>query len=449
MIGRVLIVSHEAPGPVMSGPAIRYWHLARVLANEQSVCLAVPDEPLLAGTGFQVAGYQREDGQPLASLAAETDVVIVAGFLLYHYPFLKETGKPLVVDLYDPFILENLEIHSAKPLETQTEIHAVNLAVLNEQLRLGDFFVCAHETQRDFWLGMLTANERVNPRTLAGDRTLRRLIDDVPFGLPGEAPRHRRRMLKGVYPGIGAEDTVIYWGGGLWEWFDPLAAIKAVVEVARVRSDVRLFFAGTKHPNPDVPPMRMCEAARQLADELGATDRLVFFNDWVPYEERENYLLEADIGISLHFEHIETRFAFRTRLLDYIWAGLPIVTTGGDAISNLVAEHGLGLAAAPGDVASVRDALLDLLDRPNFRRNAAPRFSALQADLTWERAAGPLLSFCQEPRLAADHLSPPFHNAEAEDRPPLPMRAWQTWRQAGLGGLLSGVRAYLRWRFTT
>jgi hypothetical protein len=38
-------------------------------------------------------------------------------------------------------------------------------------------------------------------------------------------------------------------------------------------------------------------------------------------------LREADIGVSLHREDVETRYSFRTRVLDYLWAGLPIITT--------------------------------------------------------------------------------------------------------------------------
>jgi hypothetical protein len=36
------------------------------------------------------------------------------------------------------------------------------------------------------------------------------------------------------------------------------------------------------------------------------------------------------IGVSAHPAHLETRFAFRTRMLDYLWAGLPIVSTEGE-----------------------------------------------------------------------------------------------------------------------
>lgn len=439
---RVLIVSQEAPAPQMAGLAIRYWHIARALAAEHQVYLAVPDAPLLAGEGFEVVGYQHQGGAPLPALMAEADVLLVMGFLFRRYPFLKETSKPLVIDLYDPFVLENLELYRHQPIEKQAGLHVFDLGVLNELLRRGDFFLCAHESQRDFWLGMLAANGRVNPYTTADDPTLRRLIAQVPFGLPAEPPQHRHAVLKGVRPGIGPDDRLIYWGGGMWEWFDPLTAIRAVAQVAQVHPNVRLFFAGMRHPNPEVPPMRMAAAARALADDMGLTDRLVFFNDWVPYAERENYLLEADLGISLHFEHLETRFSFRTRLLDYFWAGLPMVVSAGDALSRLVADEGLGAVVAAQDVAGVRDALLRLLAQPDLRAQTAPRFAAVRANLTWERAVEPLLAFCRAPYRAADAVA--FVAPEA--RPSLPQRAWQVLRRRGLTGLWNETRAYVRWR---
>ncbi len=89
----------------------------------------------------------------------------------------------------------------------------------------------------------------------------------------------------------------------------------------------------------------MAVRARELADSLGLTGRHVFFNEkWVPYNDRQNFLLDADVGVSTHFEHIETTFSFRTRILDYLWTHLPIVTTRGDGFGDLVIAEGLGVA---------------------------------------------------------------------------------------------------------
>ena len=85
--------------------------------------------------------------------------------------------------------------------------------------------------------------------------------------------------------------------------------------------------------------MRMVAAARSLSDELGLTDRHVFFNEgWVPYDTRQNFLLDADVGVSTHFDHVEAEFSYRTRVLDYLWAGLPVVMTRGPTVLRLRAE---------------------------------------------------------------------------------------------------------------
>ena len=101
---------------------------------------------------------------------------------------------------------------------------------------------------------------------------------------------------------------------------------------------------GLIHPNAGViPAMSMAQEAKNLAYTFGLINKSVFFNEtWIPYDERENYLLEADMGVSTHFEHLETRYSFRTRLLDYIWAGLPIVATKGDTFGELIEKHHLG-----------------------------------------------------------------------------------------------------------
>src|SRR4029079_11875445 len=92
----------------------------------------------------------------------------------------------------------------------------------------------------------------------------------------------------------------------------------------------------------EIGEMTMTTRAVRLAEELGLRDRVVFFNfGWVPYAERGRYLLEADLGVSAHFDDLETRFAFRTRLLDCFWAGLPVVTTRGDSLREVVAARDL------------------------------------------------------------------------------------------------------------
>ena len=100
---------------------------------------------------------------------------------------------------------------------------------------------------------------------------------------------------------------------------------------------VHLFFMGVERPGASrmqIPSS--AEEAIAYARERGLEGRCVHFNHgWVPYDERQSYLLEADLGISAHHDHLEARFSFRTRVLDYLWAGLPMVLTRGDSMADL------------------------------------------------------------------------------------------------------------------
>jgi glycosyltransferase involved in cell wall biosynthesis len=169
------------------------------------------------------------------------------------------------------------------------------------------------------------------------------------------------------------------------------------------RPRLRLYFLGMKHPNPEVPQMRMATEAMALSDELGLTGAHVFFNhDWVPYEQRADWLLDADIGVSTHLDHVETAFSFRTRVLDYLWAGLPIVCTAGDAMGELVVDHGLGAAVAPNDPIALATAIEGLLEDDAARADAAAAVRKIAPDFAWSRALAPLVAFCAAPRRAPD-----------------------------------------------
>ena len=89
--------------------------------------------------------------------------------------------------------------------------------------------LCASEKQRDFWLGQLAGQGRVNPVDLRRGRVAATSCSTVvPFGIPDAAPVQKQHAIKGTVPGIGPDDKVILWGGGIYNWFDPLTLIRAV-----------------------------------------------------------------------------------------------------------------------------------------------------------------------------------------------------------------------------
>ncbi len=394
---RILIITHDAVDESMAGPAIRCWEFARVLSQEAEVTLATPLPTSLSPEAFALVQY---DGSQLEALASKSDVIILSGYSLWHFPFLTTLDLPLVVDIYDPFLLETLPLLATHPDTERIRRHNDILDALTDLLVWGDFFICASERQRDYWLGWLNALDRVNPLTYDDDPTLRGLLDVVAFGLPDMSPEHTHRVLKGVRPGIAPTDHVLLWAGGIYNWFDPLTLIKAMEQVSAQRADVKLVFLGTQRPNMAAGSDEMATRAVALSQELNLYEQCIFFNDWTPYGERQNYLLEADVGISLHFAHLETHFSFRTRLLDHLWASLPTIATRGDVLSDLIVQHGLGRTVDYESTEGVAAAILESVT--TTRSDFQGRFAAVTPQLGWRTVMQPLIEFCREPRCAAD-----------------------------------------------
>jgi glycosyltransferase involved in cell wall biosynthesis len=282
--------------------------------------------------------------------------------------------------------------------------------------------MCASEKQRDFWLGQLAGQGRINPTVYDEDQSLKSLISVVPFGISDEAPIQTRHAIKGSVEGIGPQDKVIIWGGGIYNWFDPLTLIHAVDRLKDRHPDVRLFFMGLKHPNPGVPDMRIAWETQELSRGLGLTGRHVFFNEgWVPYDERADYLLDADLGVSTHFQHVETAFSFRTRILDYLWATLPIVATDGDTFATLIRAHGLGRVVPAENVDDLVVALEEMLYDDAAVGEVRANVRAFATGYVWSRTLLPLVKFCRLPRRAPDlALEPVTPHARKRPRRPRP-----------------------------
>ncbi|MGH4023570.1 MAG: glycosyltransferase [Pseudonocardiaceae bacterium] len=399
---RILVLTHDAVSERMAGPAIRAWNMAEVLAGEHDVrliCLNPHCAPPPAE--FDVRHV------PPRSIGPELDwaqVVILQGHVLEHVPALKTSNHVVVADIYDPMHLEQLE--QGRDLDDARRAHIVDgtTEVLSTQLLRGDFFLCASERQRHFWLGHLAAIGRLSPTVYDADPTTRSLLAVAPFGLSGKPPQRTGPGLRERF-GFAAREKVLLWAGGVYSWFDPLTLLHAVHALRAEHADLRLVFLGMRHPNPDVPEMGMAGQTRRLADALGLTGNQVFFHEtWVPYADRLNWLLDADAGVTTHLEHVETTFAFRTRVLDYLWAGLPIVTTDGDAFAELVHTERLGVVVPARDPAKLAAALQRVLYDEVFVVGCRERMVAVAQRFTWDAALAPLVEFCRNPRPAADRL---------------------------------------------
>ncbi|MBO9312747.1 MAG: glycosyl transferase family 1 [Chloroflexus sp.] len=398
----LLIISHDVIGQRMAGPGIRMWELARVLARHLPVTLIAPqpiDLPLPAN--LRCGHYTWGDAASIEPYLRAATNIFANGYVASAHPELLNHPGCLIIDLYDPVALENLELFRNHPLAERQEQAKRDSDLLRALLTRGDHFVCATERQRDLYIGGLLALGRITPAIIDQDPLLHQFIAIVPFGVSDDPPQASGQpALRGVLDDLSTEHTIILWSGGLWDWMDPLTLVRAMPHVLAHVPTARLVFLAGRHPG-QVPEMATVQQTRQLAADLGLLGCGVhFYNEWVPYQRRADFLLEAKVMVSLHRAHLETRYAaVRSRILDHFWVGRPSVVSADDAAADLIKEHQAGEVVPIGDSQAVGAVLIRLLTDHQHWTHQSANAAALGQRLRWSRVVSSLLSMLTDSHL--------------------------------------------------
>lgn len=375
-MSRVLLVCPERLGPGLpAGVGIRFLEFARVLVADGH------DVTVISADGGEVSGCRCLVMTPESIRDASTtaDVVVVQGHVANDL-FAHGATRPTVVDLYDPFLVENFHYFDSHGREVFDHDHAT----LMRSLTRGDFFLCASESQRLFYLGFLAATRRLNPVSFESDHSMGSLIAIAPFGVP---PR-RHVPDKSV-------DSPSLLFGGIYDWYDPILAIEAVAEARKAIPGLTLTF--TRHPNADVTPQGLAAKAETFVRQHGCSD-FVSFEPWVPYTERVPFYDRFNAAILTFPTSLETDLAMRTRVLDYLWAGLPVITSPGRGTDELVARYGAGTIVHDQSSDAFARAIERAFSSSDALRSMMDGAASFAADFQWERTLGPLREFCRAPR---------------------------------------------------
>ena len=367
-MSRVMLVCPEPLGHGQpAGIGIRFLEIARVLRDDgHSVTVLSPDAGEVAGC---TSAYINPE--TLLSVSEGSDVAVVQGHVANAF-FLQAAPIPTVVDLYDPYIIENLHYYAERGAEVFQHDHFT----LMNSLARADFFLCASEAQRLFYLGALLAAGRLNPAVFESDPDLHSLIAVAPFGVPNvgraSAPPGRAE----------ARPTLAILFGGIYDWYDPILAIEAV----RLVPNATLTF--THHPNPDLTPQgRLAEAMEHV--RVKKYDH-VRFEPWAPYEQRATFFARFDLALLTFPRSLETDLSMRTRIYDYLWCGLPIVTSSAPGTDEILARYDAGTVVHEETPQAFAEAIRNVRFDGDFER--------FVREHQWDRTLAPLREFCRAPR---------------------------------------------------
>jgi glycosyltransferase involved in cell wall biosynthesis len=401
---RVAVCSAEAYTDAPAGPALRAAGLARGLAAHGLATVLVAPAGSHAPEGTALASLD-----DLEAIVRSDSTMIISGFLLERYPVLAD-ARHIVVDAAGPFLLENLVVHQHESAERRRRVLTDESAVLARLLASADLVLCAHDRQRDLTLGMMLASGALLPELIDADPGLERMFLNVPFGPTGEVAALEHASEPGRLH--------LVWPGGLWDWLDPLTLVEAISRAREAGANVTAELWGARSPDPLVPASRGAASVTQRAKELGLEDAIEVVS-WVPHSERLARLARADAAVTLDPGGIEARYAFRTRLVDALAAGLPVIATAGEHVVDTATASGAGFVVGPGDSDGLASLLRALCADPARIERAREETVAVATRWAYEQTIAPLGAWCREPRRARAEtptISRPERGAAAQSR---------------------------------
>lgn len=386
---RVALVSSEPVRPRMAGIGLRYSEFARRLAGAgMDVVLISPagaDEAAAAVASPAVVCRTFAPGR----LAADLDGcdALVAQGQLANDALLAAPNLPAAIDLYDPWLVENLHYAAGLGFDPYRNDHATWVL----QMSRGDFFLCSSEEQRLFYLGFLTAVGRVHPPLAAADPDWRRLIAVVPFGVPETLPQYRPYLP----PRAAGEARILF--GAVYDWYEPWTLLDALATLGRESVEIPWRLVFVRHPNPDATPQRLLGEIEAWCRRRSWWGERVQSIDWVPGERRYDLLRDVDLLAATHAAGLETDLALRTRYLDALAAGCPVLTNEGGSVARLLRRADAGWVVPSGDVEATAAALRQALAPGPARERRIEAGRALAGEFTWSRVLEPVVRFCSQP----------------------------------------------------
>jgi hypothetical protein len=305
--------------------------------------------------------------------------------------------------------------------------------VIPSLLRADRFSTCS-EAQRLALTGELGVCGRLN-RWTDGISLVNAL---PPAALLTEFTTSQPGTLRGTR--VPEDAFIVLWTGGYNTWADEETLFHALESaLERIPRMVFVSTGGAIGGHDEKTFQRF----QQRVQASPFRDRYVFAG-WVNTFEVPGFYLEADVGINCDRQNLEGELGCRNRILDWVAARLPVLTTPVCELARDLIERDLAESFPPGNSKELADGIVRIAACPrNVLRERAERARAyLLEAYSPERAYAPLVEWAQNPYHAPDLQNTMDRHSETgfsiPDNP-LARRRLQEWHTSSEWGKHPGI----------
>lgn len=404
-MSRILVLGYELPGladGAVEARSYRTWQFVEpLLACGHEVCLIasykknqlhVPHQmhPLLTYHRLNLMEFNWQKHVNAASEAFQPDATLSIMLNNGLRATRLASKKPLWIDLYGDRVSEGQVSSHTRRSNRGIKILFEYLDII---LRHADVYSTCSTPQKFEVVGQLGMVERLNRETIG--------YDFVHAILPG-APSQPRAIgdtiqLRGEK--IPEDAFIVLWCGGYNVW-----------------TDVQTLFWGLNDAMERDPRIHYVSAGAAVSMQNNTSyDRLLELINRSPNKHRFHMLgwqpssvipglyHQADVGVNLDASHYETMLGTRTRLVEMMHHGLPVITTLGCELSYIVKNQELGLTFRIGDAKMFSNQIRELARDDSMQKKLAKRArDYTRHELSFEQTTQAFLEWAREPNFAPD-----------------------------------------------
>jgi glycosyltransferase involved in cell wall biosynthesis len=392
---RVLALT-TSPLPVGSritdGPGFRMWSILKELGKEHSIHVLSLYEsyhnrspaPRVQTTpeGFQIESPSHRPPIIQGRIRAIAPDILYLPWQCTLFLGRANLKIPTILDYVGPGLLEEFVAHGRIPSEL--------VRLFLDSFGYGDLILTTTNRERYFLIGLITASERLSrvhydrsDPLVAVVRMTPPSANDVPRPAPTRSP---------------GDPITVLLAGAFLPWYDytPLAQAVSALE-PQLASKVNVLVVGG---NPRKPEM-VDRVQKTLT--AGNNASCFKFVGLVPFADRLRLYHQADVALSIGANSVEDELSARTRVVDYLGAGLPILSSGRDEYATEIIEAGAGFRYE--SASELARWFGRLVREPLLLSQAQSHIPPLlESTFNGARAARPVIEFIEHPRLLTRHV---------------------------------------------
>jgi len=323
----------------------------------------------------------------------QPDCVIAINYSHCLYTTRLKTDRPVWMDIYGDMITIQqaycYRVRANRGMPTTVQF-------MRDILQSGDIFSVCGEPQRHMLVGELAMTGRLNHQSFGYEFT--RVILPGSPELPPQPQDQRRPGAPGKL-GLAPDDFVVLWCGGYNTWTDVDTLFQAL-EWAMAR-DPKLHYVSvgdSTYSSPETAYTRLLS----LIERSRYRGRY-HMQGWQPWQDIPEYYRESHVGLNIDAMHYETVYGTRTRLVEMIAAGLPVITTEGTELSYLLRQAGAALTFEVGRPDQLASQLLRMGREEGLREAmSGAALRSARSLFSFATTTQPLRSWVESPVLSPD-----------------------------------------------